>query len=287
MMRMTATERRQEMKKNKIRAVLLTMAAVFFVTIGSSVTAYANVPDDADDGGSVEVIFSDTEDTEEVSENDIPEETEDDESGEAEGILTPEGNLTLVDDIDEEHSDSLQYMTVQTRNGNYFYLIVDRSGNSDNVYFLNMVDESDLLQILSEEDQELIDQINHKEDKEEEKPVLIDDMDTDEPEEEIQDTGSRMKSSIPTLLIFLVIGGIVAGAYYFLKIKPNKNQPQYDEDMEFYDDEDYINEDEEYLDEEDTEAGEDADDSEENPEDVLDDDFQFLNFDDAGVDPDL
>ena len=273
------------MKKNKIRAVLATMAAVFFVTIGSSVTVYANVPDDADDG-SVEVIFSDTEDSGEVSENNTPEDTEDDESGDTDGILTPEGNLTLVDDIDEEHSDSLQYMTVQTRNGNYFYLIVDRSGNSDNVYFLNMVDESDLLQILSEEDQELIDQINHK-NEEEEKPILIDDTETDEPEEEIQDTGSRLKSSIPTLLIFLVIGGVVAGAYYFLKIKPNKNRPQYDEDMEFYDDEDYINEDEEYLDEEDTETGEDDDDSEEDPENVLDDDFQFLNFDDAGVDPDL
>ena len=235
------------MRKNKIRAALLTMAAAFFVAAGSPVTAYANVPDDADDGGSVEVIFSDTDDTGEVSENEISDDTEDEESGDAEGILTPEGNLTLVDDIDEEHSDKLQYMTVQTRNGNYFYLVVDRSGSSDNVYFLNMVDESDLLQILSEEDQELIDQINHKDDTQEEEPVLIDDTDAEEPEEELQDTGSRMKSSIPMLFIFLVIGGIVAGAYYFIKIKPGKDRIEYDEDMEFYDDEDYINEDDEDM----------------------------------------
>ena len=279
---MTAMERRQAMRKNKkIRAVLLTLVAAFFVTIGSSITAYANVPDGADDGGSVEVIFSDTEedDTGEVSENEASDDGLDEDDGE--GILTPEGNLTLVDDIDGEHSDSLQYMTVQTRNGNYFYLIVDRSGSSDNVYFLNMVDESDLLQVLSEEDQELIDQINHKDDVEEEKPVLIDDTVAEEPEEEIKDTGSRMKSSLPTLLIFLVIGGIVAGGYYFLKIKPSKDQPQYDEDMEFYDDEDYINEDE------DGDGGEEEAEEDEAPEDVLDDDFRFIDFDDAGVDPDL
>ena len=186
-----------------------------------------------------------------------------------------------MDDIDEEHSDKLQYMTVQTRNGNYFYLIVDRSGSSDNVYFLNMVDESDLLQILSEEDQELIDQINHKDDTQEEEPVLIDDTDADEPEEELENTGGRMKSSIPMLFIFLVIGGIVVGAYYFIKLKPGKDRIEYDEDMEFYDDEDYINEDDE-------DADGDEDESEgENSEDVLDDDFRFINFDDAGVDPDL
>ena len=265
------------MKKNKIRAALLTVAAAFFVTFTGSMTAYANVPDDVDDGGSVEVIFSDTDEdeTEDASENEVPEDT-DDATDDQEGILTPEGNLTLVDDIDEEHSDSLQYMTVQTRNGNYFYLIVDRSGSTDNVYFLNMVDEADLLQVLSEEDQELIDQINHK-DEEEEKPVIIEDEPlTEEPEEEIKDTGSRMKSSLPMLFIFLIIGCIIAGAYYFIKIKPNKDQPEYDEDMEFYDDEDYINED-------------DGDDSldDESPADEPDEDLQFIDFDDAGVDPDI
>ena len=63
--------------------------------------------------------------------------------------FTPEGNLTLVDDFllpgGEETSGSKQFITVQTKGGNYFYIIIDRAGDSENVYFLNKVDEADLL----------------------------------------------------------------------------------------------------------------------------------------------
>ncbi len=71
--------------------------------------------------------------------------------------LTPEGNMTLVDDIlqdesyyvqDEKVVQSKQFITVQSKNGNVFYIIIDRSGNEENVYFLNLVDEADLLQLM-------------------------------------------------------------------------------------------------------------------------------------------
>lgn len=71
--------------------------------------------------------------------------------------LTPEGNMTLVDDIlqdesyfvqDEKVVQSKQFITVQSKNGNAFYIIIDRSGNEENVYFLNLVDEADLLQLM-------------------------------------------------------------------------------------------------------------------------------------------
>ena len=68
--------------------------------------------------------------------------------------LTPEGNMELVDDISEEESDHLQYMTVVTKDGNYFYIIVDRSKNTDNVHFLNKVDEPDLMSLMDEEELE-------------------------------------------------------------------------------------------------------------------------------------
>ena len=47
------------------------------------------------------------------------------------------------------------------------------------------------------------------------------------------------------LAVFGVLGAVMAGGYYMLKIKPKKNQPSIDEDLEFYDDEEYVNEDEE------------------------------------------
>lgn len=62
--------------------------------------------------------------------------------------LTPNGNMTLVDDY---VIGDTQYITVQTKNGNYFYIIIDRSGETENVHFLNKVDEADLLPLLDEE----------------------------------------------------------------------------------------------------------------------------------------
>ncbi|MBR3996826.1 MAG: DUF4366 domain-containing protein [Clostridia bacterium] len=75
--------------------------------------------------------------------------------------LTPVGNMTLIDDIMQDESNttvqsmeneqkSKQFITVQTKNGNYFYIIIDRSGDTENVYFLNLVDETDLFALLED-----------------------------------------------------------------------------------------------------------------------------------------
>lgn len=73
--------------------------------------------------------------------------------------LTPDGNLDLIDDIlqdggyfvsDEQAVANKQFITVQSKNGNYFYLVIDRSGDTENVYFLNLVDDADLLALLED-----------------------------------------------------------------------------------------------------------------------------------------
>jgi hypothetical protein len=66
--------------------------------------------------------------------------------------LTPDGNLTLLDDVQTNLSGNLQFLTVRTKAGNTFYLIVDRSAEQNNVHFLNLVDEADLLALLKQED---------------------------------------------------------------------------------------------------------------------------------------
>ena len=62
--------------------------------------------------------------------------------------LTPDGNLEVVDDI--LHEDK-QFITVKSRSGAEFYIVIDRSRDSDNVYFLNQVDDVDLFALLEED----------------------------------------------------------------------------------------------------------------------------------------
>ena len=73
--------------------------------------------------------------------------------------LTPDGNLSLVDDIlqdesnyvqDEQTVRNKQFITVQSKNGNTFYIVIDRSDDTENVYFLNLVDESDLIALMED-----------------------------------------------------------------------------------------------------------------------------------------
>ena len=65
--------------------------------------------------------------------------------------LTPEGNLTIVDDLEGEQTEDKQFITVKTKAGNTFYLIIDRAGKENNVYFLNLVDEADLRALMEED----------------------------------------------------------------------------------------------------------------------------------------
>lgn len=67
--------------------------------------------------------------------------------------LTPEGNLSLLDDLVVETNTDKQFITVQTKSGSIYYIIIDRASDENNVHFLNLVDEADLLEIMEETDQ--------------------------------------------------------------------------------------------------------------------------------------
>ena len=73
---------------------------------------------------------------------------------ETSGALTPEGNLTLVDDYHTDYSDGSgqQFITLVSKSGNTFYLVIDRNAKGQQtVHFMNLVDETDLLALMEED----------------------------------------------------------------------------------------------------------------------------------------
>jgi hypothetical protein len=131
--------------------------------------------------------------------------------------LTPDGNLTLVDDIDGERAEDKQFITVVTKNGNYFYIIIDRAGDTDNVYFLNMVDETDLFALIEEMEDAPPTQTVVTPQPELQPPTTTEPQAEPEPEKESGGMGG-----ILAIMLILAAGG---GAFYYLKIlKPKQAQ---------------------------------------------------------------
>ena len=55
--------------------------------------------------------------------------------------FTPEGSATVVDNATDSHGK--EFYTIMTPDENVFYLVIDKQRDSENVYFLNAVTESD------------------------------------------------------------------------------------------------------------------------------------------------
>ena len=102
--------------------------------------------------------FAYGDDTAPVEQPVLPEVVEEDVvtiTNETSGALTPEGNLTLVDDYHTNYSDGSgqQFITLVSKSGATFYLVIDRnSKGAQTVHFMNLVDEADLLALMEEED---------------------------------------------------------------------------------------------------------------------------------------
>ena len=151
---------------------------------------------------------------------------------ETSGALTPEGNLTLVDDYHTSYSDGSgqQFITLVSKSGNTFYLVIDRNDKGENtVHFMNLVDEADLLSLMEDEDADAY--TAEKEaaaQAEQERKQAEEDAKKAAEEAEASCTeqtgGNKVTKYAATFLGVLALVGLAAGGgiYTFMKQKQKK-----------------------------------------------------------------
>ena len=164
------------------------------------------------------------------------------------GPLTPEGNLTLVDDYHTTYSDGSgqQFITLVSKSGAYFYLVIDRAADGDQtVHFMNLVDEADLLALMEEEQAEAYNAEKEaalqaeleKQQAEEEAKKAAEKAEAEEKDFDITDIASKF------LGVVALVGLAAGGGFYALIQKKKREQAEkesVDPDADYREDEEEI-----------------------------------------------
>ena len=215
----------------KILRTITALCAALMLMGGFSVTAFAQTPEGQEDATNDSGVIYEEPETEAEP-------------------LTPDGNATLVDDF----GGNKQLITVTTKAGNYFYILIDRDDEGENtVHFLNQVDEADLMALMEDGESTKAQapavctctekcetgKINTS------CPVCSTNMTAcsgkeTEPEPEEPTEQPQEKSNTGGLVLFLVVallGG--GGAFYYFKFMKPKQSVKGGTDLEDFDFEDY------------------------------------------------
>ena len=164
----------------------------------------------------------------------------------------PEGNATIMEDVSADVVDR-QFIAIQSKNGNTFYIVIDKDSNGkENVYFMNLVDEYDMLAFAEDfpegvtvdtPDGEQVEPVTDAEGNVIETPEDTSEVEKEAKTEKTENEGGGNNTLLILVGVLALAGG---GAFYYFKVykaKPKATkQSLYDEDEEEYEEE-TVNED--------------------------------------------
>jgi hypothetical protein len=150
--------------------------------------------------------------------------------------LTPDGNMTLVDDVGSSTGRGKQFITMVTKNGNYFYVIIDRDDDGkENVHFLNQVDEEDLLRLMDEDE---ADAIRDELARQKITPTPVPTKVVEKPSVTTEPVEKKKANLVPILAPAVLLAGGGAGyAYYRYRRKKQAEAEKVDPDADYREDE--------------------------------------------------
>ena len=160
--------------------------------------------------------------------------------------LTPDGNMNLVDDIGPVTGEGQQFITMTSKNGNYFYLIIDRDDKgNETVHLLNQVDERDLLDLMEDdeaayyeeqiadqkqkaadakaESEKLAEELKEKQAEKDPESTETGEIET-EPETPVDPAAAKEPGTSKIILVVILLAAL-SGCGYWLVKKMKKNKP--------------------------------------------------------------
>ena len=217
-------------KLNKKMAGLMLGVMMLFT---ASTTAFAYVDESAE---ASKTEATQTEQTANQEEGQTEEATGTDEvlpensdSGSTGTAFSTPGNGEVKDDITD--SSSKEFLTVTTKNNNTFYIVIDRSATSQNVYMLSQVDENDLAEFLDKDSTATV--VTPQTDT---SNVVLDETENNEDTDKAVSADSQKETQTKTnmgamaAILILALGGVAA--YYYFKIYKPKKEAEEDDQPE-------------------------------------------------------